>query len=270
MKSEMVLKEGLRDISIAHFSGDQNTRIKGIAYDSRSIQEGDLFVAIKGEKTDGARFIRQAIEKGAAAIAAEQGIEDAIGVAQVIVADARKFLAEISRVFYEDPTKRLKLAAITGTNGKTTTTYIMDSIFRRAGFPSCLIGTIEMKRGNKRFHTEHTTPESSDLLRFLCQAADEGCTHGSLEVSSHSLELKRVFGVKFTTGVFTNLTQDHLDFHKTMEAYYRAKLRLFSVEGGNGLECGIINSDDPYGRRLEGKPDNGPCGDRPASPQRGR
>jgi UDP-N-acetylmuramoyl-L-alanyl-D-glutamate--2,6-diaminopimelate ligase len=246
----MLLSQALEQITGIERIGKHDAEIGRIAYDSRSVRQGDLFVAIKGEKSDGARFIPQAIEKGAVAVASANRIEPGPNVAALIVPDARQFLAEISRAFYGDPSEELKLAAITGTNGKTTTTYLMDSIYRHAELRSCLVGTIGMKIGQRNFHSEHTTPESSDLIRFFRQAVTEGCTHGSLEVSSHSLALKRVFGARFRTGVFMNLTRDHLDFHKDMESYFQAKQLLFSARNGNRVESAVINTDDPYGKRL--------------------
>jgi UDP-N-acetylmuramoyl-L-alanyl-D-glutamate--2,6-diaminopimelate ligase len=246
----MILQEVLKHIPEVNWKGMLDAEIRGISYDSRSIQKGDLFVAIKGEKADGARFIPQAIEKGAVAIASEQKLELDPPTACLMVPDARRFLAEFSRVFYKDPSTRLKLVGITGTKGKTTISYLMDSIFRHAGFRSCLAGTIEMKIGTCSFHSSHTTPESSDLMKFLSEAVTEDCTHGAMEVSSHSLVLKRVFSTKFAVGVFTNLTHDHLDFHGDMESYFQAKKLLFSVENGNRVEFAVINTDDAFGRRL--------------------
>ena len=247
----MLLDHALAEIPVIHRAGRQDADIRGISYDSRQVRNGDLFVAIKGEKSDGTRFIPQAIEKGAVAVASESEIVPEPDAACLVVADARKFLAGISRVFYGSPSDELKLVAITGTNGKTTTSYLMNSVFDRAGIQSCLVGTLGMKIGPHTFKSAHTTPESSDLLKFLRQAADEGCTHGALEVSSHSLALDRVFGTRFRVGVFMNLTRDHLDFHKDMESYFQAKRLLFSAENDNRVETAVINTDDPYGKRLE-------------------
>lgn len=247
----MLLRKALEQIPGTQQAGDGDVEISGIAYDSRSVRTGDLFVAIKGEKSDGARFLPQAIEKGAVAIAIEEFNGPApAGVVVIVVPDARRFLAEISRAFYGDPAAKLMLAAITGTNGKTTTTYMLDSIFRAAGLTSCLVGTIGMKIGDRHFHTEHTTPECSDLTRFFDEAVAQRCTHGALEVSSHSLVLKRVFGMRFRVGVFTNLTQDHLDFHGDMESYFQAKQILYGDDNGNRIETAVVNIDDPYGNRL--------------------
>jgi UDP-N-acetylmuramoyl-L-alanyl-D-glutamate--2,6-diaminopimelate ligase len=246
----MFLSELLNQISGIDWNGKPDVLIRGIAYDSRIVQEGELFVAIKGEKTDGALFAGQAIGRGAAAIASESSIIPQPAIATVTVPDARKFLAVSSRIFYRDPSSKLKLVGITGTNGKTTTSYLMNSLFNRAGIPSCLVGTIGMKIGDASYPSKHTTPEASDLMRFLSRALAEGCTHGAMEVSSHSLALKRVLGVKFAVGVFMNLTQDHLDYHKDMESYFQAKGLLFSRENENRVESAVINIDDPYGERL--------------------
>ena len=247
----MFLRTALEQIPGIDTVGRADVNIHGISYDSRACGEGYLFVAIKGEKSDGACFIRQAASRGAVAIAAESPIDLAENIARVTVPDARRFLADISRIYYGDPASKLELAAVTGTNGKTTTTYLLDSIFNSAGIRSCLTGTIEMKAGSRLVRSRHTTPEASDLIQFLHQAVTDGCTHGTLEVSSHALSLKRVLGVRFRVGVFMNLTRDHLDFHRTMEDYFEAKKLLFSPENGNNTESAVINVDDPYGRRLQ-------------------
>jgi murE/murF fusion protein len=246
----MLLGEALKKIPGIKWTGNPDTAISGIAYDSRTVRKGDLFVAIKGEKSDGARFIPQAINSGAAAVAAEQAIEIAAQAAILTVPDARQFLAQVSRIFYEDPSSKLKLVGITGTKGKTTTSYLMQSIFDQAKYRSCLAGTIEMKIGSRSHHSSHTTPESSDLMAFFRQALEAGCTHGALEVSSHSLILKRVLSAKFAVGVFMNLTHDHLDFHKDMESYFQAKRLFFTEENDSRLEAAVINTDDDHGKRL--------------------
>ena len=245
----MILREALEQIPGIRWTGNPEAEINGISYDSRSVRKGFLFVAIKGEKNDGADFIAEAVSRGAAAVASDRSIPE-LPAARIEVPDARRFLAEISRVFFGDPSARLKLVGITGTKGKTTTAYLMDSIYCQAGIPSCLVGTIRMKIGDRTIESHHTTPESSDLMQFLTQAIEDGCTHGALEVSSHSLVLKRVFGTRFAVGVFMNLTHDHLDFHLGMEDYFRAKQLLFSPENGNELGSAVINVDDEYGKRL--------------------
>jgi UDP-N-acetylmuramoyl-L-alanyl-D-glutamate--2,6-diaminopimelate ligase len=246
----MLLNAAIAHLNGVKADGDLAIPIKGISYDSRMAKKGHLFVAIRGEKTDGDLFIRDALRLGASAVASEKEIELQGQLATLRVADARRFLAQISLLYFGDPASHLKLAAITGTNGKTTSSYLMESVYREAGLRSCLIGTIGIKIDGKPFPTIHTTPESPDLMFFLNQAVAGGCTHGVLEVSSHALALKRVFGTKFTVGVFTNLTPDHLDFHKDMESYYQAKRLLFLSENENRIEFAVTNIDDPYGRRL--------------------
>ena len=246
----MLLREIIAGIPEIELRGDILASIRGISYDSRTVEPGDLFVAMRGVKTDGARHVQQATERGAAAIASEQPVVPDSPVAFLKVPDARRFLAQASHVFFEDPTSQLKLVGITGTNGKTTTSYLVESVFRQAGLKSCLLGTIGMKIDDTPYPSKHTTPEAPDLLRFLRQAVNEGVSHGVLEVSSHALALNRVYGCKITIGVFSNLTPDHLDFHHDMESYYQAKKLLFVEEGNNRLETAVINADDPYGVRL--------------------
>jgi UDP-N-acetylmuramoyl-L-alanyl-D-glutamate--2,6-diaminopimelate ligase len=246
----MFLDKALERIQVTGRTGNLHVDISGVAYDSRSVRSGDLFVAIEGERNNGAHFVPKAVENGAVAIASEHPAGSGLNAACVQVPDARKFLAEISREFYQNPSEELNLVAITGTNGKTTTSYLMESICRHAGFRTCLVGTIGMKIGAQSFHSSHTTPEASDLTNFLRQAVLGGCTHGALEVSSHSLTLKRVFGMRFRVGVFMNLTRDHLDFHRDMESYFQAKQLLFTAENGNRVETAVINADDAYGSRL--------------------
>jgi UDP-N-acetylmuramoyl-L-alanyl-D-glutamate--2,6-diaminopimelate ligase len=246
----MILQKALQQIQGIKYASSSDADLRGITYDSRLVQPGDLFVAIKGAKADGSHFAMQAASKGAVAIASEQSIPQDLKIPYIAVEDARRFLAEISRIVYQDPCSKLKLAGITGTKGKTTTTYLINSIYAHTNIPACLVGTIGMKIKNQSYHSEHTTPESSDLMKFFHQAVEQGCTHGVLEVSSIALSLKRVLGAKFTVGVFMNLTHEHLDFHQDMESYFQAKTILFTPENGNCLETAVINTDDPFGHRL--------------------
>jgi UDP-N-acetylmuramoyl-L-alanyl-D-glutamate--2,6-diaminopimelate ligase len=246
----MWLQDLINNIPGIALEGDVRVQLTGISYDSRRVRPGDLFVALKGAKTDGALYIREAIQKGAVALASDHELAYSPSVPALKVQDGRHFLAQASRWFFHDPASRLHLTAITGTNGKTTTCHLMDAIFRRAGLRCCLVGTLGMKIGDRQFPSAHTTPEASDLTAFLLQAVQDGCTHGALEVSSHALAMKRVFGTRFTVGVFSNLTPEHLDFHHDMNSYYEAKRLLFTSEGANGIETAVINTDDPYGKRL--------------------
>jgi UDP-N-acetylmuramyl-tripeptide synthetase len=246
----MDLSEMLTQIPGAKIRGNPHVHIRGICYDSRQAREGSLFVALRGKNSDGLRFISDAIGRGAVVVATEETASTDQDCVLLEVADARRFLADISRVFFEDPSAKLKLVGITGTNGKTTTSYLIDSIIRQAGYASCLIGTTGAKIGSRTFATKLTTPESSDLTRLLSDALGAHCSHGVVEISSHALVKKRVFGIKTPIGVFTNLTPEHLDFHRDMEDYYQAKRSLFSQDGRNEVQQAVINIDDPYGERL--------------------
>jgi UDP-N-acetylmuramoyl-L-alanyl-D-glutamate--2,6-diaminopimelate ligase len=246
----MLLSELLEKIPGVELRGDPLVRFEGVAYDSRQVRAGDLFIAISGEKADGNQYLHQAVERGAAALASEKSIYSEPAVACLKVHNAREFLAQASLIIYQDPPSRLNLAAITGTNGKTTTSYLIGSIYREAGLRSCLVGTIGMKIGDRSYPSKHTTPEAPDILQLLHRAVLEGCTHGVMEVSSHALVLQRVLGMRFRVGVFTNLTRDHLDYHQNMESYYEAKRLLFTSGAAAGLGTAVINTDDPYGSRL--------------------
>jgi UDP-N-acetylmuramoyl-L-alanyl-D-glutamate--2,6-diaminopimelate ligase len=246
----MWITELLEMIPGVTLDGNPRVKILGIAYDSRQVKPGDLFVALKGARTDGSLYIKEALTRGAAAVAVEHDQSPADGTPVLRVPDARRFLAEAARVVFQDPAAHMQLAAITGTNGKTTTSFLVDAIFHAAGLRSCVVGTIGMHIGGRQFPSAHTTPEASDLTAFLRQADQEGCTHGCLEISSHALVLRRVYGMRFTVGVFSNLTPEHLDFHQDMEAYYQAKRMLFVPEGGNEIQTAVINLDDSYGQRL--------------------
>jgi len=230
--------------------GNPQLDIRGICYDSRRALEGSLFVALSGEKSDGRRFVADAVGRGAVAVAAEKMVSADPECMQLVVADARRFLADISRVFFDDPSSKLELVAITGTNGKTSTSYLIDSIIRQTGSASCLIATTGARIGSRTITTKLTTPEALDLMRILKEALNARCSHGVVEVSSHALVKKRVFGIKMPVGVFTNLTPEHLDFHADMEDYYQAKRSLFLPDGGNQVQRAVINIDDPYGQRL--------------------
>ena len=193
-----------------------NINISGIACDSRKVKKGDVFVAIPGFKSDGSRFVSQAIENGASVIVTESTEAPVpAGIEKIVVASARKALAELACRFYDHPSNKLRIIGITGTNGKTTTAYLIQSILKEAGYKTKLLGTIDTPTGL-------TTPEAIDLQKWLAQCVKDGVTHVVMEVSSHALELGRVWGVDFDIAIFTNLTHDHLDFHKDMESYFRA------------------------------------------------
>jgi len=248
----MMLGEILNGCDCIEYSPNQesfmNTDISGIAYDSRNVRNGCLFIAVKGEKFDGHDFIRDAIEKGAIMIVAERDVSP-VEIGYIRVKDGRKALACIANNFFERPSESVTLTGITGTNGKTTTTYVMKSILESWGKNVGLIGTIRYMIKDSIYPAFHTTPESLEFQGLLKEMVLSGCTHVISEVSSHALAQYRVDKAVFDTAVFTNLTRDHLDFHKTMEEYFRAKKRLFIElldEGGTA----VVNLDDPYGKRL--------------------
>lgn len=236
----MKLRELIRDLEIISAEAELDTEITGISYDSRATKPGDLFVAIKGFETDGHKYIAKAMEQGAAAVLCEQC--PAQGVPYVQVADSRYALAIASREFFGNPAARMKIVGFTGTSGKTSSSYIMKHVIETAlGAKVGLIGTNGNMIGDRLLHTEHTTPESYELQKLFKEMADEGCTYVVMEVSSHSLTLERVAGITFDVGVYTNLSQDHLDFHGSMEEYAAAKRKLFK-------QCrkGCCNADDDW------------------------
>jgi len=213
-----------------------------IAHDSRKVKPGSLFVAVRGFHSDGHQFISQAVERGAVAVVAEQRAP-AAGSPQVLVRDSRRALAILADAFYGHPSQRLSLVGVTGTNGKTTTTYLVKSIIEASGATAGLIGTIDYRVGDRVYPAPNTTPESLDLQRLLAEMVGLGASACVMEVSSHALELGRTAGCAFVVAAFTNLTQDHLDFHETMDAYFRAKLRLFTGLSAKG--SAVVNLDDP-------------------------
>ena len=244
----MILKELLQGCDSVNNSLSPDRDVKGVAYDSRRVKEGYLFVAIKGERYDGHDFITEAIKKGAIAVIGERDLRD-IESAYIRVKDSRRALACIAHNFYGMSSENLFLIGITGTNGKTTTTYILKSILESWGKDVGLIGTIHYMVKDKTYPAPFTTPESLEFHGLLKDMLSSGCTHVISEVSSHALEQHRVDGAIFRVAVFTNLTRDHLDFHKTMESYFRAKERLFrELLDKDGTS--VINLDDSYGKRL--------------------
>jgi len=266
----MKLGELLSGVEVLQLSGAGAQEIASVAYDSRRVEPGSVFVAMRGEKTDGNRYVFDAAGRGAAAIVSElprpwhakwasvyagQEItprDVPAQVAWVQVREARKALAIAGANFYGQPARALELVGITGTNGKTTTAYLVDSVLRAAGASSGLMGTIVYRSPRGAQVAKNTTPESLDLQRFLAEVRDAGGTHAVLEVSSHALAMQRVWGCRFAAAVFTNLTRDHLDFHKNFENYFAAKRSLFEGTGAGAPAVGVVNADDPYGKQLAG------------------
>ena len=226
--------------------------ISELAYDSRQVKPGALFVAIRGEKTDGNKFLTGAVANGAVAVMSEQAKPGTLPAEfpWIQVADARKALAISAANYFVRPAEVLKLIGVTGTNGKTTTSYLVDSILRAAGCEVGLLGTIGYRLVRESRPAPNTTPESLDLQRHLAEIVRAGGTHAVLEASSHALALDRLWGCPFAVAIFTNLTRDHLDYHKTLEDYFAAKRRLFEGTGAAAPAVGVINRDDEYGRQL--------------------
>jgi UDP-N-acetylmuramoyl-L-alanyl-D-glutamate--2,6-diaminopimelate ligase len=232
----------------------QDIEVRRLQYDSRHVEPNDCFVAIRGTGTDGHQYVQSAINKGATVIVMENetALPDPLSmhadVVKIVVPDSRKALALLSANFFGHPSRRLTMVGVTGTNGKTTTTHIVKSILETAGQRVGLIGTIEYKIGDTLIPATHTTPESLELNELLARMVQSGCTSVSMEVSSHALHQSRVYGLDYDIGVFTNLTQDHLDYHGTMEEYFRAKSLLFeSLPAG---ACAVTNLDDEWGSRM--------------------
>ncbi len=233
----MKLLKIIEDIR-CEIEGDADIEISDIKYDSRKVQKGDLFFCISGFQEDGHKYALDAVHKGAAAIVVTKELEG-LPVTQVVVQDDRQAMALMAVRFFGRPAASMKMVGITGTNGKTTTTYMIKSIAEAAGMKVGLIGTIQNMIGGEVLHTERTTPESVDLQRLLARMRDEGCDIVVMEVSSHSLYLKRVEGILFDVGIFTNLTQDHMDFHQTWQNYVDAKKILFKQSA-----VAVVNVDD--------------------------
>ncbi len=225
--------------------------MSGLEYDSRRVKPGDLFVAMRGESSDGNKFIDKAIAAGAVAIVTDSATEKPrADVAWAQVAHGRRALARLSANFYKRPAERLAITGITGTNGKSTMAFLVESILAAAGRKSALVGTIEYHVAGKVLPAPHTTPEALDLNRILSEALGNGATEAVMEVSSHALAQQRVYGIPFDVAVFTNLTRDHLDYHHTMEEYFAAKQVLFEGCGTDAPRAAVINIDDEYGQRL--------------------
>lgn len=238
------LKDILKGVEVLELHAPAEMELCDISYDSRKVSHGHLFVAVVGFASDGHRFISMAREKGAAAVLCQRPPEE--DIPYILVKDSRLALAQVSANFFCHPAEEMTFVGITGTNGKTTTTMLTKYLLEQTlGAKVGLVGTIHNMIGEEIIETERTTPESYELQKLFRRMADGGCTHVVMEVSSHSLVLERVAGIRFQTAMFTNLTQDHLDFHKTMEEYFKAKAMLFSC-----CDRAVVNLDDPYGLRL--------------------
>src|SRR6185437_13117614 len=251
----MRIDEVLRGVECTRRAGG-SAKVTGVEYDSRRVGPGSLFVAMRGETTDGNRYIEKAIEAGATAVVTDS--EDAFDetarkhpeIALAEVAHGRRALARVAANFFSHPERELELSGVTGTNGKTTTAFLLDAMLNHAGRKTVLVGTIEYHVAGAVRPSPHTTPESRDLVALLREGVGAGATEAVMEVSSHALEQGRVHGLGFDTAIFTNLTRDHLDFHRTMENYFAAKRRLFDGSLLRPPRVAVLNVDDPYGAEL--------------------
>lgn len=245
----MQLKKIIKNLDIEYTKGELDLEIDDISYDSRSINKNSLFIAIEGFETDGHKYIEEAISKGAKAIVIEKNLDNYLDeITYIKVKDSRKTMAYISAEFYEHPQKELKLIGITGTNGKTTTTKLIRSILEKAGYKTGLIGTIGNYINKEEIKSSRTTPNSLELNKLFNKMRKQGVEYVVMEVSSHAIDLKRVFNLDFEIAVFTNITQDHLDYHKTFDNYIKVKSKLFNQVKNNGYS--IVNIDDDSANRI--------------------
>ncbi len=240
----MKLYDLIKDIQVKNIINDANPEVAGMHYNSAKIGKGDLFVAIKGFKTDGHKYIADAEKRGACAVICEEYDEN-VKIPQITVENSRIAEAQIAGAFFDNPSKSFKLIGITGTNGKTTCTYLVKQILEFCGYKTGLIGTNQNMIGDKVFETGRTTPDAFELQELFAKMREEAVDYVIMEVSSHALDLNRVYGCNFKVSAFTNLTQDHLDFHGTMENYAQAKSKIYAMS-----ECAVINTDDPYGKKM--------------------
>src|SRR5580698_7342380 len=247
----MTFQQLLDGAEVLAQSGDPG--VSSVEYDSRRVREGGVFLAMRGESSDGNRFIDQAIQAGAVAVVTDSAEEKPRpNVGWAVVPSGRRALARLSANFYKRPAERIAVIGITGTNGKSTTAFLVESILSAAGRKSALIGTIEYHVAGKVYPAPHTTPEALELERIFNQALGQGATDAVMEVSSHALAQERVYGVPFDVAVFTNLTRDHLDYHKTVDEYFAAKRVLFEGCGTDAPRAVVTNADDEYGAKLAG------------------
>ncbi len=246
----MHLGELLRDLPVLKTGADLAAEISSLAYNSREVKPGTLFFAIRGEKADGHKYIPEALKRGATAVVSEREAPPELAGRWIQVPAIRRTLADSARVFFHHPEASLRIVGITGTNGKTTTSYLVESILNAAGIVTGTFGTIEYRLGDRVIEATNTTPESLDLISYFAELVQAGGTAAVMEVSSHALAQERVWGFHFAAAVFTNLTQDHLDYHRDFEGYFAAKRRLFEGLGGGPPDWAVINTDDSWGARL--------------------
>lgn len=250
----MILRDLIKGVETKRVLGSDDVEIPAVCYDSKEVRDGSLFAAIRGEKTDGHKYVESAVKSGARALLVEEISENPFrGVSIIQVEDTKSALAEVSANFFNHPTKEITLVGVTGTNGKTTITYLLESIWQEWGKNAGVIGTVDYRFSGKKIPSIRTTPESLDLMSLFRDMRDSAVQCVVMEVSSHALDRKRVFGCHFDAAVFTNLSQDHLDYHGTIENYFEAKKKLFSEvlrKSEKREKFSVINIDDPYGKEI--------------------
>lgn len=244
----MKLEDLLTGIPVKLFNGNLDDEIQGITYSSKKVRPGWLFAALKGEVRNGFNFVEEALAKGATAFLSEKPEPSNFSENWIQVRDAREALALCSANFYSHPSHKMKVVGITGTNGKTTITYLVEEILRKAKFSPAIIGTISYRMPKTKITAQRTTPEAPDLQKLMRDMLDQSVSHCLIEVSSHALELKRVWGINFDVVVFTNLSGDHLDYHHSMESYFEAKKKLFFLNQSKRIA--VVNIDDSWGKKL--------------------
>jgi UDP-N-acetylmuramoyl-L-alanyl-D-glutamate--2,6-diaminopimelate ligase len=246
----MILSELLKSVEVLTVSGSANVEVTGVAYDSRQVTPGSIFVAVPGEHVDGADFIVDAVSRGAVVVVVECEFDPGSGVVLVQVASARRALAAIANAYHGDLSKQLLTVGVTGTNGKTTTTYMIRDILRAGGFEPGLLGTVAYAVGERSIPATRTTPEAPEIHSMFERMRQHGCDPAVIEVSTHAIAIERVCDIDFNVAVFTNLTRDHLDFHGGMDAYFETKARFFEFVRDDGTRTAVINIDDPWGQKL--------------------
>ncbi len=244
----MNLKELLKDVPGLRVEGETEVDISGLAYSSKQVQPGFLFAALRGEKRDGHEFVGEALSRGARAVLSERPKPPDMKAVWIEAEDAREALALAAASFYGHPSLQMKVIGITGTKGKTTLTYLLESILGQAGFQPAVIGTINYRWPGRIVPAQRTTPEAPDLQRMMSEMLPLGVTHCLIEVSSHALDLKRVWGIHFNVAVFTNLSAEHLDYHASLEDYFETKKKLFFLN--TKKRTAVVNLDDAWGKRL--------------------
>jgi UDP-N-acetylmuramoyl-L-alanyl-D-glutamate--2,6-diaminopimelate ligase len=246
----MKLSTLIKSIPILGSCGTGDPDVLGIAYDSRAVKPGDLFVAVSGQHVDGSSFITQAVSNGAVAVVSENELNLGAGVVHIQVEHGRRALAEIANAYFGDLSRTMTVIGVTGTNGKTTTSYMIRDLLRAGGRMPGLLGTVAYEIGERSIPASRTTPEALDIHSMFQQMKKAGCDSVVMEVSSHAIALHRILGIEFKISVFTNLTQDHLDFHHDMDSYFDVKARFFQTLGKANDHAAVINIDDPWGRKL--------------------